>query len=193
MTTRIFTLALAATVGLAGALLAVQNQQQQEQQPDVKIEADDVQVERQQQQQRPRQDLQETSGRQQKPLIHRASALIGMEVQNAQGKDLGEINDLAISDQDGKIEYAAVSFGGFAGIGDKLFAVPWDAIQVKLQDPDGDDWIAVMNVSEQTLENAQGFDKDNWPNMADEKWKAQNDRAFRTTERDVEIETTPRR
>lgn len=187
MSTRIFAMALAGTIGLAGALLAVQNQQPNQDEPDVEIE---VQEERQQLE---REGLQETAKRQQKQLIHRASALIGMEVQNPQGEDLGEIEDLAINDQDGKIAYAAVSFGGFAGIGDKLFAVPWKAVQVKRESADSNDWIAVMNVTEQTLEQARGFNKDSWPDMANEQWKTQNDRAFRTTERDVEIETTPRR
>jgi sporulation protein YlmC with PRC-barrel domain len=197
MKTRLFVMAVAATVGVAGGLLAVQNQQPNQQQPDVEIEADDVEIERQQQQQRQRENLQETSRRQQKQIVHRASALIGMEVQNSAGKDLGDIDDLAIGD-DGKIEYAAVSFGGFANIGDKLFAVPWDSIQIKQVDPQGDDWVAVMTISvtEQELENAQGFDKENWPNMADPKWKAQNAQTFRTTERperELEQQPTPRR
>lgn len=194
MKARLIVMALSVTVGIAGGLLAVQNQQQEEK-PDVDIEAGDVDVEadvQEREQRKEREQLRETSLRQDKPLIHRASALIGLEVQNPAGKDLGEIEDLTIDGKSGKVEYAAVSFGGFAGVGDKLFAVPWEAIQIKQMDPSQDEWVAIMDVSEQTLENAQGFDKDNWPNMADERWKMQNDRAFRAAQRDREA-TTPQR
>lgn len=194
MKARLIVMALSVTVGIAGGLLAVQNQQQEEK-PDVDIEAGDVDVEadvQEREQRKEREQLRETSLRQGKSLIHRASALIGLEVQNPAGKDLGEIEDLTIDGKSGKVEYAAVSFGGFAGVGDKLFAVPWEAIQIKQMDPSQDEWVAIMDVSEQTLENAQGFDKDNWPNMADERWKMQNDRAFRAAQRDREA-TTPQR
>ena len=61
----------------------------------------------------------------------------------------------------GKIAYAVVSFGGFLGIGDKYFAVPWEAFQVDREDED-----FVLNVDKEKLENAPGFDKDNWPSHA---------------------------
>ncbi len=60
----------------------------------------------------------------------RASQLIGMNIQNEQGKSLGEINDLVLDANSGKIRYAAVTYGGFLGVGDKLFAVPWGASNV---------------------------------------------------------------
>lgn len=199
MTRRFSAMAVALTFGLAGGLLAVQNQQQQ-QEPDVEIEVDDAEVQRdtqqqqqreaqQQQQLRSRENLQETRFRQQEQLIHRASALMDLEVKNPAGEDLGQIEDLTITN-DGKVEYAAISFGGFVGIGDKLFAVPWEEIQIQRMD---DEWVALVNVTEQTLENAQGFDKDNWPNMADEQWRTQNDRAFRTTRQPDRQPVTPRR
>ena len=31
------------------------------------------------------------------------------------------------------------------------------------------------------IENAEGFDQDNWPNMADENWQKQNDAAYQTS------------
>jgi hypothetical protein len=74
-----------------------------------------------------------------------------------------------------------------------LFAIPWDTIQVKqVGDADEDNWVAVVNISQQTLETARGFDQDNWPDMADERWRTENDRLFRTTERSDET-TTPQR
>src|SRR5215471_13787953 len=59
----------------------------------------------------------------------KASELIGQKVYTSDNQEKGKIKDLMLS-PDGRVEYAAVSFGGFAGIGDKLFAVPLDAIHL---------------------------------------------------------------
>src|SRR5262245_21409012 len=56
--------------------------------------------------------------------VVRASEIIGTSVKNKAEEDLGSINDLVIDPVDGQIAYAAVSMGGFLGVGDKLFAVP---------------------------------------------------------------------
>lgn len=95
-----------------------------------------------------------------------ASTIIGDSVKNAGGEDLGKIEDLMINTDTGDVEYAVLSFGGFLGIGDKLFAVPIEAMQV-----DTDKKRFVLNESKGRLENAPGFDKDNWPNHADTKWQ----------------------
>lgn len=115
--------------------------------------------------------------------IVRASDLIGMNVQNNAEEDLGEIEDLAIDPRTGKIEYAAVSMGGFLGLGDKLFAVPWTAIECRPEEgataEAGEaDKVAVLDVDKETLKNAEGFDQDNWPDMSNERWKQENDRHF---------------
>jgi hypothetical protein len=62
----------------------------------------------------------------------------------------------------GRVAYVVLSFGGFLGIGDKLFAVPWSALRV-----DEGEHEFILDVDRKTLENAPGFDKDNWPDMAD--------------------------
>ncbi|TWU22329.1 PRC-barrel domain protein [Novipirellula galeiformis] len=100
----------------------------------------------------------------------RVSQLIGMNIQNDQGESVGEINDLVIDSSSGKVRYAAVTYGGIIGIGNKLFAVPFEAFQVQPDpdDPDDlDDYVLVLNVTQKQLEGAQGFDEDHWPNMAD--------------------------
>ena len=60
--------------------------------------------------------------------VLKASDLIGSKVEGVDGKNLGSIKDLVIDPQDGGIQYAVLDFGGFAGIGDKYFAVPWQAL-----------------------------------------------------------------
>jgi len=91
-----------------------------------------------------------------------ATSIIGDDVKNVEGKDLGEIKDIMIDLDSGRIEYAVLSFGGFLGLGDKYFAVPFEALRV-----DTDEECLIMDVSKETLKNAPGFDKDNWPNFAD--------------------------
>ena len=66
---------------------------------------------------------------------------------------------------DGRVEYAAVSFGGFLGIGDKLFAVPMDAIHLNWKDNKLNQ--AHVNVTEQTIKQRKGFDDSKWPEHAD--------------------------
>lgn len=95
-----------------------------------------------------------------------ASTIIGDNVKNGGGQDLGKIEDLMINTDTGDVEYAVLSFGGFLGIGDKLFAVPIEAMQV-----DTEKKRFVLNESKERLENAPGFDKDNWPHHADTKWQ----------------------
>jgi len=91
-----------------------------------------------------------------------AAALVGDRVRNSQGEDLGRIEEIMIDLATGRVAYAVLSFGGFIGIGDKLFAVPWNALRV-----DEGECEFVLEVDRGTLENAPGFDKNNWPDMAD--------------------------
>ena len=62
---------------------------------------------------------------------YRGGTIVGMPVHNDAGKKLGKIEDLVVDLGTGKIRYAALSFGGFLGVGDKLFAVPWGAMTFK--------------------------------------------------------------
>jgi sporulation protein YlmC with PRC-barrel domain len=101
----------------------------------------------------------------------RASQLIGMNIENSQQKGVGEVNDIVLDARTGEIQYVAVTYGGFLGVGNKMFAVPFAAFEVR-QDPDDpddyDDLVLVLDVTEQQLEGAKGFDEDHWPNFADE-------------------------
>jgi sporulation protein YlmC with PRC-barrel domain len=94
-----------------------------------------------------------------------ASTLAGDSVRNSVGDDLGKIDEIMIHIPSGKVAYAVLSFGGIIGIGSKLFAVPWSALKV-----DEDRKCFILDVDKQTLENAPGFDKDNWPDMTDTTW-----------------------
>ncbi len=92
-----------------------------------------------------------------------ATTLIGDNVVNAQGDSLGEITDFMMDLDTGAISYAILSFGGFLGMGNKLFAVPFEALRV-----DTTNERFVLDVSKEKLENAPGFDEDHWPSHADD-------------------------
>jgi len=94
-----------------------------------------------------------------------ASTLKGDKVVNLQGEDLGSIEEIMIDLERGRVAYAVLSFGGFLGMGDKLFAIPWEALTV-----DTSEKRLVLNVDKELLKRAPGFDKSNWPDMTDRAW-----------------------
>lgn len=94
-----------------------------------------------------------------------SSTLSGEEVVNREGENLGDIKDLMIDVNSGRVTYAVLEFGGFIGMGSKLFAVPLSAMEL-----DTENKRFILDQSKEKLENAPGFDKDNWPDFADEKW-----------------------
>jgi len=61
------------------------------------------------------------------PQVMAADTLEGDSVVNRQGEKLGEIRDIMIDVPSGRVGYAVLSSGGFLGMGDKLFAIPWNA------------------------------------------------------------------
>jgi sporulation protein YlmC with PRC-barrel domain len=96
-----------------------------------------------------------------------ATTLIGDPVKNADGEQLGELKEIMLDTETGRIAYGVLSFGGFLGMGDKLFAIPWSALRVH-----DTDHALVLNVQKEQLEKAPGFDKDKWPDFADRTWGA---------------------
>ena len=122
----------------------------------------------------------------------RASQLIGQDLKNSKGENVGEINDLVI-DASGKVRYAAVKYGGILGVGSKLFAVPFEAFHVR-QDPDDpndpDDYVLTLDVTKEQLDGAQGFEDDQWPNFADTKFTQELDRRYKVDR--SQIRTRPR-
>jgi len=92
----------------------------------------------------------------------RLSKIIGSNVYNSEGKKLGSIDDIVLQENNNRISYAVLSSGGVMGVGNKLFAVSWNALEHKSVDDK-----TYLNATEQDLNNAKGFDKDHWPNAGD--------------------------
>lgn len=92
--------------------------------------------------------------------VLKASEVIGMNVQGLDDKKLGSIKDLVLDPETGDVQYAVLDFGGFAGIGDKYFAVPWEALQINQPNKK-----VLLDIHKKELKDAPGFDKNNWPDL----------------------------
>ncbi|MDB5963044.1 MAG: photosystem reaction center subunit [Massilia sp.] len=102
------------------------------------------------------------------PRLMGANTLIGDDVRNTQGENLGDIKEIMLDMQSGQVAYAVLSFGGVLGLGEKLFAVPWKALKL-----DTVNKCFTLDVSKEQLKNAPGFDPDAWPDMDDVQWQNQ--------------------
>jgi sporulation protein YlmC with PRC-barrel domain len=95
----------------------------------------------------------------------KASSMIGTDVVNPKGENLGEVKEVVIDPRSGKVAYAVVSFGGFLGMGEKLFAIPFASFKYNVEKNE-----YVLNVTKERLKAAPGFDADHWPEMKEEQW-----------------------
>ncbi|MES2536123.1 MAG: PRC-barrel domain-containing protein [Pseudomonadota bacterium] len=99
------------------------------------------------------------------PILMGAGTLTGEEVYGINDEYLGDIKEIMLDMRDGTVAYAVLSFGGILGMGEKLFAVPWKALKL-----DTVNKRFLLNATKDRLKNAPGFDKDDWPDMADQTW-----------------------
>ncbi len=153
------------------------------------------------------------------PLYQRLDRLVGTPVLDLQGKRLGRIKDIVLDSQGESISYAALSYGGYFGVGERLFAVPWSEFR---RHPDKDayvldvrrehlktaphpadtqpiltpnlaDYTGVAFVAEDRPTDADaethGFPKDDWPDRADENWAER----IRTSYREGHAKSDPSR
>jgi len=98
-------------------------------------------------------------------MITPIKSIVGESVVNTEGENLGKIEAIALDTNNNCVAYGVLSFGGFLGIGKKLFAIPWPALKLDL-----DKHRFILDVDKERLKFAPGFDKDNWPPMADLQW-----------------------
>jgi sporulation protein YlmC with PRC-barrel domain len=91
--------------------------------------------------------------------FNKASKLIGTEVQNEQGENLGEIKDIVINLDKGTVSYAVLSSGGVLGIGEKLLAVPLTAFSRS-----ADQKHLVLQTTKDNITKAESIGN-NWPSV----------------------------
>ena len=99
------------------------------------------------------------------PTVLSATTIINTSVENSFDENLGKIEELMVDLESGRIAYAVLSFGGFLGMGDKLFAIPFEALKFDTVNEK-----IILDVDKEILENAPGFDKDNWPDITEHSW-----------------------
>ena len=87
-----------------------------------------------------------------------ATSIIGDKVYNPSEEKLGTVNDIMLDIRSGKIEYVVIEMGGFLGIAEKFFAIPFQLLKL-----DAKNQCFILNQERSALEEAPGFDKDHWP------------------------------
>lgn len=107
----------------------------------------------------------------QKLQLHRASRIVHAGVHAPDNRKIGNITDLVLDRRRGAVAYAIVSFGGVLGVGKKLHAIPWQALQ-----PSDDGKYYILHADKETLNKAPAFDKARWPDMTDQRWSAEIER-----------------
>lgn len=91
----------------------------------------------------------------------RATYVLQSNIINTDGQRLGDIKEMVIDTDAGKVAYIVLAFGGVAGLGEKFFAIPWHALHQS-----AGLGTFTLDVDKDTLQEAAGFDKDHWPTAA---------------------------
>ena len=89
--------------------------------------------------------------------LAKASDLIGKEVRNAQGDDLGKVQDLIVSLDTGSVPYAIIAHGGLAGIGRTKTAVTASSLQCS-----GDGKTVMLSATKEELKAASKSPPEGW-------------------------------
>lgn len=117
------------------------------------------------------------------PTVARARDLVGLYVYSPSNENLGKVEDLVIDPAKGQIRYAVLSFGGFLGMGDKYFAVPWNELKIQQKGETSHGTIKedhyVLDVKKEALKSAPGFEKSEWPDFANPNWAANVDKFYK--------------
>jgi len=99
----------------------------------------------------------------------RASELMGHDLHSKAHDEVGEIKELVIDARGARIPYVVISSGGFLGMGDKMHAIPWEAIRVQ-PDAGKDKAMLVVDLDKDRVLKAPEFKKDDWGRMSDRTW-----------------------
>jgi hypothetical protein len=88
----------------------------------------------------------------------------GATVFDHDGNEIGEVDHLMIDKSSGNVRYAVMSFGGFLGLGQSHYPLPWNSLEY---DRNREGYIA--NVTEQQLKDAPEYGEDKW---TDRDWES---------------------
>lgn len=99
----------------------------------------------------------------------------GTSVYDRAGNNLGTIHSVMIGKQDGKVAYAVLSFGGFLGVGQTYFPIPWSKLSYD-ERHDG----YVTDVTEAQLSNAPTYGSAESNSWSDNSWRGAVDTHYRS-------------
>ena len=101
--------------------------------------------------------------------IVRTADVIGKKIIGVHQESLGKVEELVLDKQSGMVRYAVLARGGFMGIGSEFYAIPWEALDYCTENS-----AFRVNISKDDIEKAPGFNKDDWPDFADQSWDKSN-------------------
>lgn len=102
----------------------------------------------------------------------RSSNVIGVDVFNTSGEDIGQVNDVIFDENTGGTMHAVLAAGGFIGIGDKLTPVSWQSINVKAKEKNANEFNVVTTLDKAKLTQETNFDR-NMFTGTDKTWMKQ--------------------
>jgi sporulation protein YlmC with PRC-barrel domain len=102
------------------------------------------------------------------PGVIQLSELLKYDVQNPDGDDLGQIEDMMVDWRNDRLAYAILSFGGILGLGEKWFVIPLDQLRL-----DPLEQRLIVNAQPERLQNAPGYDPNVLPDTSDPNWDEQ--------------------
>ncbi len=89
-----------------------------------------------------------------------ASTACSCTVKTPRAEAVGSIKEFMINTTTGQVDYVVLKVDeGFLNLGSKLLALPFESFEFNTAQDD----VVVVKESKETLENAPGFDSDNWP------------------------------
>lgn len=94
----------------------------------------------------------------------------GTHVYDASGNELGTIHCVMIGKRDGRVAYAVLSFGGFFGMGQSFYPIPWNTLTYS-RDHDG----YITTVTEQMLTGAPHYESADADAWSDRGWRGSVD------------------
>jgi sporulation protein YlmC with PRC-barrel domain len=92
---------------------------------------------------------------------------MGMNVTNPNNDDVGKIKELVLDPRRSRVSYFVMQSGGFLGMGDKSFAIPWTALTIDSKEKKDK---LILNVTKERLEKAPEFVAKDWDRMSDPVW-----------------------
>ena len=93
------------------------------------------------------------------------SIIVGTRVVSPQDVELGKVDEVVMNAFNTSVEFLVMSYGGFWGLGEKRFAVPWHAVRF-----DHDKQVYVLNLSQDEIADLPPYEKDAWPDFSDDRW-----------------------